>query len=195
MTTARTSRADASVNTCKAQLKSIYGKTGIGSSRSVKARPPASREGSALGWNRRTQRIKRDLAPADVAPVSRVEPDITFCQKRCHRVVHPARLLPAAGAVVLAAAGCGGGGSSPPPPPPANLSPTASAQASTTAARSADLITLDATDSRDTDGSIANYQWTQLAGPTITLSDRHRRSQPSRRPLSTGRPRYDCVSR
>ncbi|MET0282040.1 MAG: PKD domain-containing protein [Steroidobacteraceae bacterium] len=86
-------------------------------------------------------------------------------------------------AALLILCGCGGGGSdsstSDASPgngpgsgisnaPTTNAAPTANAGAAQTALTGA-TVTLDGSGSRDPDGTIASYAWTQTAGPTVAL--------------------------
>jgi len=65
---------------------------------------------------------------------------------------------------------CGGGGGSD-PTPPANRPPSAIAPADFSAVE-ATQVTLNASGSNDSDGSISSYSWTQTAGtPTISLTN------------------------
>jgi hypothetical protein len=57
---------------------------------------------------------------------------------------------------------CGGGGT-------ANVAPTASA-GSAQSLYSGDTVTLNGTGSRDSDGSVASYAWTQTGGPAVVLT-------------------------
>lgn len=71
--------------------------------------------------------------------------------------------------LVLAGCGGGGGGDSQPPPAPQNRAPTANAGADQ-AVTEGTSVTLDASASTDTDGTIASYAWTQTDGAAVTLS-------------------------
>lgn len=51
-----------------------------------------------------------------------------------------------------------------------NVAPTADAGPDVDTYEGGDLVTLDGTDSADSDGTIASYLWTQTAGTTVTLS-------------------------
>lgn len=55
------------------------------------------------------------------------------------------------------------------PTAPANVSPTVTVAASTTTPAPGQTVTLTATGT-DSDGTIASYQWTQTAGPAVTLT-------------------------
>lgn len=74
--------------------------------------------------------------------------------------------------LVLLISACGGGGgggsSSPNPPVGTNTPPTANAGADQTVAAGAQ-VTLSGSASADSDGTITNYNWTQTAGPAVTL--------------------------
>lgn len=83
----------------------------------------------------------------------------------------------ALGALLLVAA-CGGGGGggnssggggSPPAPPPPNLAPTAEA-GDNVAVDAGDLVELDGSGSRDSDGSISSFAWEQTGGAPVTLT-------------------------
>ncbi|MEE4110936.1 MAG: S8 family serine peptidase [Halieaceae bacterium] len=75
------------------------------------------------------------------------------------------------GLLLLNACGGGGGsGSSPTPAPPLpNLAPVAEAGARI-AVNAGDLVELDGSGSRDSDGSISSFAWEQTAGPPVTLA-------------------------
>ena len=76
-------------------------------------------------------------------------------------------------AAVLALTACGGSQNniSPPAPSlPTNQSPVASAGMDQTFVERG-RVRLRGQDSRDTDGSIAVYRWTQLSGPTVSLQE------------------------
>jgi len=73
-------------------------------------------------------------------------------------------------ALLVVACGGGGGGGSGATPAPVNIPPTAEAGASQTVDASVN-VTLDANGSRDSDGSIASYEWSQTEGPSVELSD------------------------
>ncbi|WOJ92274.1 S8 family serine peptidase [Congregibacter variabilis] len=62
---------------------------------------------------------------------------------------------------------CGGGGGSP-SPAPANVPPVAEAGV-TQSANAGDPVTLNATDSRDSDGNIVAFAWSQSEGPSVEL--------------------------
>ncbi len=66
--------------------------------------------------------------------------------------------------------GCGGGGSSstPTPPPPTNNAPTVTASGGSV--EEGQSITLSAV-ATDSDGTISSYSWTQVSGPTASLSN------------------------
>lgn len=68
---------------------------------------------------------------------------------------------------LLYACGGGGGGSSP-SPTPANVSPVAEAGLAQSA-NAGDLVTLNAGDSRDSDGNIVAFAWSQSEGPSVEL--------------------------
>lgn len=72
--------------------------------------------------------------------------------------------------LMLSLTGCGGGGSSSTGTtnPPANLVPTANAGDDQTV-NELEKVTLNGSASRDSDGSITSYQWSQVAGPNVTL--------------------------
>lgn len=72
--------------------------------------------------------------------------------------------------VLMAACGGGGSGGSSATPAPVNTPPTAEAGASQTVDASV-LVTLNADGSRDNDGSIVSYQWSQTEGPNVELTD------------------------
>lgn len=70
----------------------------------------------------------------------------------------------------LALSGCGGvGGSASTPAAPSNAAPIADAGSNITTGE-ASRITLDGSNSRDNDGSIAQYSWAQISGPLATLA-------------------------
>lgn len=76
--------------------------------------------------------------------------------------------------IVILLNACGGsdnnnsnGGSN---PPPSNTAPIASA-GSDQSVDEQNMVTLDASGSADSDGSISSYLWSQTAGTTVTLSD------------------------
>ncbi|MDP5071526.1 MAG: PKD domain-containing protein, partial [Congregibacter sp.] len=75
----------------------------------------------------------------------------------------------AALALTTLLAGCGGGGSSSSAPPPVNMPPVAEAGVSQSA-EAGDTVTLDASESRDSDGSIASFAWSQIEGPSVDLT-------------------------
>ncbi len=86
---------------------------------------------------------------------------------------------PLALTAVLALAACGGGGSDSGPPespassiPPPNIAPTANAGADQTVDELSD-VTLDGSASRDSDGSIASYAWSQTspASPSVDIAN------------------------
>lgn len=85
------------------------------------------------------------------------------------------RLASALAIVALQACGGGGGGGNggatpSPAPPPVNSAPVASAgEAATVDAGT--VVVLDASASRDSDGSISSWAWQQTAGPAVTLDD------------------------
>ncbi|MEM1401978.1 MAG: S8 family serine peptidase [Pseudomonadota bacterium] len=90
-------------------------------------------------------------------------------------IIHAIGLL-ATSALLQACGGGGGGGSSQTPtptptptPPPANVAPTANAGADQSVEAGAS-VTLDGSQSSDSDGSIASYEWEQTDGPTVDLS-------------------------
>ena len=58
----------------------------------------------------------------------------------------------------------------PPPPPPSNQPPKAIAGPDQTVPEGT-LVTLDASNSSDTDSGIASFAWQQIEGPSVTLSD------------------------
>jgi hypothetical protein len=67
---------------------------------------------------------------------------------------------------------CGGGGSdttATPPPTPANLAPTANA-ATDQSVNEQSTVSLSGSGT-DSDGSIANYSWSQISGESVSLSD------------------------
>lgn len=76
--------------------------------------------------------------------------------------------------LVLAACGGGSGGDShpppPTPPPPQNAAPVAHAGNAQTVHAHVP-VTLNGAGSRDPDGSIASWAWTQTAGPSVTLTN------------------------
>ncbi len=77
-----------------------------------------------------------------------------------------------AGVLVLFLAACGGGGGGGGgnnPPFPANNPPTANAGTNQTVS-SGTVVTLNGAASSDSDGTVANYAWTQTAGSAVTLS-------------------------
>jgi hypothetical protein len=82
--------------------------------------------------------------------------------------MHPTRTGRITAAILLLSflTACGGGGGS--ESPAANVVPVANAGA----ARTVDVgnVTLNGTGSRDADGTIASYAWTQTAGTPVTLS-------------------------
>lgn len=68
----------------------------------------------------------------------------------------------------LCACGGGGGGGSSTAPPPANVPPVAEAGVAQSVS-AGELVTLNAGDSRDSDGSIVSTAWSQSEGPTVEL--------------------------
>ncbi len=54
--------------------------------------------------------------------------------------------------------------------PPPNQPPTANAGSDQTV-NAGDTVTLDGSGSRDPDGNITSYSWTQTSGPAVTLND------------------------
>src|SRR4051794_41245194 len=77
---------------------------------------------------------------------------------------------------VLTASGCGGGGggssgsnSTPPPPSAPAGKPTVQIMAPASVGAFS-TVTLDATGSRDTAGTLTGYAWKQTSGPTVTQS-------------------------
>jgi len=91
--------------------------------------------------------------------------------RRTCAFINPGRtLLPLWCALVLGAAGgCGGGGSGAPP----NVQPLANAGADFPADERAN-VTLNGSGSRDSDGSIASYDWRQMSGQPVTISSADR---------------------
>ncbi|MCO7226058.1 DUF1800 family protein [Pleionea sp. CnH1-48] len=71
--------------------------------------------------------------------------------------------------LILMIAACGGGDSGV-TPPPQNQAPIANAGANQTVA-SQSTVTLDASNSRDPDGSIRAYSWTQISGSSVNLQN------------------------
>ena len=65
---------------------------------------------------------------------------------------------------------CGGGGGSDDPPPPTNAQPVAIVDA-VASAYSSQSVQLDGSRSRDTDGQIDTFHWSQTGGPTVSLQD------------------------
>ncbi|MFK8041015.1 S8 family serine peptidase [Congregibacter sp.] len=81
----------------------------------------------------------------------------------------------AAAALSLLLAACGGGGSggssnTPTPPAPANAPPIADAGEIQSVDAEASVV-LNGGESRDSDGDIATFEWSQSEGPTVELSD------------------------
>lgn len=75
--------------------------------------------------------------------------------------------------LTILGAGCGGGGDTPePPPPPSNSPPTADAGADQTVDEET-TVTLDGSDSSDSDGTISSWSWTQITNnaPEVDISD------------------------
>lgn len=71
--------------------------------------------------------------------------------------------------ITLALAACGGGGT-PASPPSSNAVPVASATAPSMVSERGQ-VELDGSDSDDPDGDTLSYDWTQTAGPVVTLSN------------------------
>lgn len=71
--------------------------------------------------------------------------------------------------LTLAACGGGGGGGGGNNPPPPNRAPTANAGVDSTSVEGS-TVTLSGTASTDPDGTIATWEWSQTAGPDVTLS-------------------------
>lgn len=76
--------------------------------------------------------------------------------------------------LAMSVAGCGdddnSGNTTPDPVDPVNVAPSANAGADQTVDEQ-ESVTLDASASSDSDGSIATYTWSQTAGTNVTLSD------------------------
>ncbi len=80
-------------------------------------------------------------------------------------------ILLLAGLLAAACSDSDGGAPPPPPaPPPVNVAPTAVANAPA-AAVEGETVALRATESSDSDGSIASFAWRQTGGPAVTVSD------------------------
>jgi len=75
-----------------------------------------------------------------------------------------------AAGLVVASCG-GGGGGSPPPPPPSPAAVVASASASAASVQEGQPFSVDASASTTNTGSALTYAWSQIAGPTITISN------------------------
>ncbi|EAQ96509.1 S8 family peptidase [Congregibacter litoralis] len=87
-----------------------------------------------------------------------------------HTANHAAKLLaPAVLTLFLMACGGGGGGGSSPAPAPVNTAPVAEAGDSRTVDAGAAVI-LNGDASRDNDGSITAFAWSQIEGPAVELA-------------------------
>lgn len=71
---------------------------------------------------------------------------------------------------MLAVSACGGDSASTPQAPSGNASPRAVATVSSPSAYSTQIVKLDGNASSDSDGQINSYQWTQIAGPAISIA-------------------------
>lgn len=86
---------------------------------------------------------------------------------RNHRLVVRAVAFSTVALLITACGGGGGGGGDNRPPP--NQAPTANAGADSTAVEG-NTVTLSGAASRDSDGTISTYAWSQTAGPDASLS-------------------------